>query len=1214
MKNIRWAICLIAIACLGVFAMAQTPTGTIEGLVTDHTGAAIPGASITLVQTATNTTRKTTSDSGGRFNVPFVDPGVYSVTAEAHGFKVAKQDNILVQVTETRPVNFKLEIGAATETIEVNTSVQSLDTDTSSLGETIQTQTILELPDNGRNVFDFAMLVPGVNNEGNGSTPHIGGSRNANNEQLIDGMTNITPENNVGNNISTYTPVEDSVQEVNVQTSVLPADYGRFSGGTVSLITKSGSNQFHGSAYEFIQQGSLDANVFTYPGASSSGTKPDMSQSQTGGSVGGPVLKNRAFFFFDFEYENQLGGASESDMVPTDIKDFSNGDFTSLFGSTTPVLYDPDTVAKNAQGVYVRQPFMTGGAYNVIPVSRISPVVKAALAYFPAPNIAGAAVGQNNYQISSNTTYKYWHFDSREDMNVTQKWHAFLRYSMNEEHNNYFSDYNNAASNGGYNGDIHGYTYSGSFNNTVTFSPKLLGEFRYGYSKQTANEVPVAGLFDLKTLGFDSGYIAQASKQMEIFPHFNFGGSNNGGFSDLGTLGYTGLQQDPMAQSINASLIRIAGGHSFKVGGEFRALRTNFEQYTYPSGTFYSDDSWTRQQPQHYDGTTGFSLASLLLGVPQSGYITDDPHYISTSQYVAFYGQDDWKVSPKLTLNIGFRYDFEIPRKELGNQMSFWDPTAVSPLQGNKLINVTDGETCPYCGNLLGAATIVGSPGAQYGRSQGPIQKKDFGPRFGLAYNATPKVVLRGGAGIVYQPSAMQAAGTSGGAGDDGFDVQTNFNSSLDNQTTAPIATLYSPDSSLSVSAQTPFPTGYDTAQGESASCLASAACVQGIDVGSSISQNYFDSYRTPYSIQWNGNVQFTAPWGIKMELGYLANKGRFLITNSGSKPHDQLSPNTLAAFGCTPGASTAACALSQQVPNPFATAIGPGSPYYLPGLGLGGSTVSLAQLQHRYPQYGGVMSGRKPGGASSYNAFTFRADKNLSQGLTFTISFTEGAEYDNSATAIGFAGPSSSTYANQYNPKGEWGIGEQNVGRYAVASFVYVLPFGKGKQFLNTGGAAVNKAVNGWQISGIENWSTGVPVLMSGADNGTTAETLGGGPGQRPDWNGTSAKLSKSTYKRWFNTSVFSMPLSYEIGNASNTMGHLNNPSSQNIDLQLAKNTHFGPEDRYNVQCRVEAFNAFNHHVLGAPNTNVTSGQFGQITGYSNNARRYQFVAKFAF
>ncbi len=279
------------------------------------------------------------------------------------------------------------------------------------------------------------------------------------------------------------------------------------------------------------------------------------------------------------------------------------------------------------------------------------------------------------------------------------------------------------------------------------------------------------------------------------------------------------MQEDPLAQAVNGSLVKIAGGHTFKVGGEFRQLRLNFYQYTYPSGTFFSDDSWPRQFPQTYDGSPGFSLATLLLGLPQSGDITDDPSYVTTSQYWAFYGQDDWKVTPKLTVNVGLRYDFEVPREEQNNQMVFWDPTANSPLQiyGNRLAGnlANNGETCPYCGNLRGAMTIVGAPGARYGRRQGPVQKKDFGPRFGLAYNPNPKIVLRAGAGIVYQPSALQASGTSGGSGDDGFDVTTNYQPSFSNQTSLPVASLYSPDPALPASAKNPFPTGYAIAQGK---------------------------------------------------------------------------------------------------------------------------------------------------------------------------------------------------------------------------------------------------------------------------------------------------------------------------------------------------------------------------------------------------------------
>ena len=1212
MKQMRLLTCLIAIAVMGFLASAQTPTGTIQGTVTDQTGAAVQGASVTIIRTTTNEQRKTATDSGGRYQIPFVDPGSYNVSVEATGFQAAKQNNVLVQVTETRPVNFKLAVGGASTTIEVSATSENLDTESSTVGQTIQSETLLELPNNGRNPFDFAMLVPGVNNVGNASTPHIGGSRNGNNEQLIDGMTNITPENNIGNNVSTYTPVEDSVQEVNVQTSVLEAEYGRFSGGTESLITKSGGNRWHGSYFEFIQEGALDAVPFGAPGVKTTGKKPDMHQYQSGGTVSGPIYKNRAFFFFDYEYSSQSAGTTAFDKVPDPA--VLNGDFTSLFGSTTPVLYDPTSVKQNEQGVYERQPFQVGGMYNVVPASRLSPVAKEALSYFPKPNIAGAGPSDNNYQISGSVPNSYWHFDTREDVDITPKWHSFLRYSMNGNKYSTFNDFNNAASNGGYGGNGHGYVYSGSFNNTVTFSPSLLGEFRYGYSRQTSNRVPAGGTFDPAKLGFDSNYAEQAAKQLSIFPHFGFGGANNGYFTDLGPLGYEGLQENPMAQSINGSLVKIAGSHSIKVGGEFRQLRLNFYQYTYPSGDWYSDDTWTRKFPQSYDGS-GYSIASLLLGLPSGGRITNDPKFITTSQYWAFYGQDDWKITPKVTVNYGLRYDWEVPRQEQKNQLVFWDSTAASPLQAyNTEISsalAAAGQTCPYCGNLRGAMTIVGTPGARYGRRQGPVQKADFGPRLGLAYNPTTNVVVRAGAGIVYQPSALQASGTSGGSGDDGFGAESDYHATFNNGTSLPVATLYSPDPALA-SASNPFPSGYAVPQATDPKCLANSACTQGIDIGNGISTAYFDSYRNPYSIQWNANVQFAVPWSIKVQVGYLANRGLFLVNGDPGRPIDQLPTGVLIANGCTIGASTAQCKLSQQVANPFQNVIGPGSPFYQPGLSLGGATISAAQLQHRYPQYNGVSTFRKPDSDSMYNGYTFSAMKNSGHGLSFTYSLTYGRQYDNGASPVGYLGPTSGTYADQYNPRAEWGIGAQNVLWNQVASFVYLLPFGHGQAYLNSGNVAANKIISGWQLSGIENHSSGTPVVIGGVNNGTTQSTYGG-LGQRPDWSGTTPKLPNKSYHLWFNPAVYSVPLSYEIGNAPRTIG-VNNPSYQNFDLQIAKNTHFGRDDRYNLQCRLEMFNAFNHPSLGAPGTSVTSGNFGVIQSYSGTARRLQLAAKFSF
>jgi hypothetical protein len=1214
MKQLRSFVCLIAIAFLGVFVTAQTPTGSIQGLVTDKTGAAVQGASITIVQTTTNGTRNTTSDSSGRYLIPFVEPGIYNVNVEAKGFRSAKQVNILVQVTETRPVDFKLEVGSVNQTVEVSATTENLDVDTSSLGQTIQSETILELPDNGRNPFDFATLVPGVNTTGDSSIPHIGGSRNANNEQMIDGVTNILPENNIGNNLSNYTPVEDSIQEENVQTSVLPADSGRFSGGVISLITKSGGNTWHGSFFEFAQTGALDAIPFGTPGVKTVGSKPDLSQYQTGGTVGGPIIRNRAFFFFDFEESRAQAGQTSTYSVPNPA--WYGGDFTSLYGSTTPMLFDPDTVAKNSAGVYVRQPFGSPGAYNVIPPGRISKVTAAALGYFPKPDIPNAGT-YNNFQQTGTVPTDYWHFDSKEDVDVTKKWHSFLRYSESHQTGSAFNDYGNAASPGGYGGAYHTSAFSGTFNNTVTFTPTLLGEFRYGFSKQTYNRVPVGGDFNPATLGFDAGFASQAALEGSMFPHFGFGG--NGGFSDLGPQGYEQYQEDPIAQTINGSLVKIAHGHSFKVGGEFRALRLNFYQWAYPSGTFSVDDSWTRQFPQTSD-TTGFSVASMLLGLPSGGDISEDAKFITTSQYYAFYGQDDWKVSPKLTLNMGLRYDWEVPREEQLNQLTYWNPNAASPLQGQSTaISAalsTAGETCPACSNLLGSMTIAGSAGSQYGRHQGPIEKKDFGPRFGLAYNATPKIVIRTGAGIVFQPSAMQAAGTDGGGGDDGFSTQTSFISSYTSQDGLPIASLYSPDTNLSASAQTPFPAGYNIPQAKTSACQASAACLAGIDIGGQQQTSFFDSYRTPYSIQWNANVQFAAPGGIKLELGYLANRGVFLINGDPGKPYDQLTTTTLAEYGCTPGATTASCQITQQVPNPFYSTIGTtASPYYQAGLALGGTTIPMGQLLKRWPQYSSVSSFRKPGASSMYNGFTFRGDKSLSHGLTFTVSFTDGREFDDGASAVNYLGPASQTYADEYNPRAEWGIGAQNVSYQIAGSFLYQLPFGHGQPFLNSAGMGADRIVNGWQISGIENWSTGTPIVLGSFDNGTTAEALWANNApfsQRIAWSGISAREQSPSYHQWFNSNVFSKPISYQIGNAPRALRDVNNPSYQDLDFQLAKNTPI--TERLKVQFRLEMFNAFNHPVFSGPNTGITSGQFGVISGYSNSARRMQLAAKVTF
>lgn len=1207
MKRIRWFICLTVIAFLGVLATAQTPTGTIQGVVTDKTGAAIQGASISIVRTETNETHKTTSDTGGRYTIPFVQPGNYTVIVEVAGFRPAKQNNIQVEVAGTRPVDFKLDVGTVTQTVEVSATTENLDTETSSLGETIQTQMITDLPDNGRNPFDFATLVPGVNNVGSASTPHIGGSRNGNNEQQIDGMTNILPENNVGNNSSAYQPVMDSVEEVNVQTSVLAAEFGRFSGGTISLITKSGTNQLHGSFFEFLQQGAMDAIPFGAPGQVNKNSKPDMHRYQTGGTIGGPVVvpgyngRSKSFFFFDYEKSSETDGTTGTYSVPQTA--WAKGDFTGLFGSTTPVLYDPYTVAatKDASGntIYKRQPLVgDDGEYNKIPNkylnSAASKVAQNVLSYYPAPT---SSAEFNNYTTAGPAPTNYWHYDARLDQNVTKQWHSFLRWSQQYGNsaplNDYASVKGGVGSPSNWNGPMNSSALSISFNNTITFSPTFLGEFRFGFSKSTSNRNAYSSGFNLTDLGLPATYQSEAAKNASVFPSFNF----NGGFSPVGTDGWVVYQEDPTAQDYNGSIVKIAGAHSIKMGGEFRDLRLNFYQYGDPAGYYYTDESWTRFNPQDSSDGTGFSYASFMMGLSNGGgssYITNSPKAISTSGYLAFYAQDDWKVSRKLTLNVGLRYDWELPRVENSNQQSYWDRTAASPLG---TVTAASGVTCTACGSLQGQMVLVNTSAAKYGRRQGPVQYKDFAPRFGFSYNPTAKLVLRGGSGLVFQPSAMQAAGTSGGSGMQGFSTQTNFATTYDNEQSAPVADL-----------SNPFPS-YNSPQAKQATCLASASCVQGIDTGSTISESYFDSYRNPYSIQWNFNAQYALPGNLKIEVGYMGNRGLFLVDGDPGRSYDQL-PTSYLSQGSK---------LLNQVANPFAGKICSNSDttsscvVHLDGSSLSQSTVAANQLLKKYPQYSAVNSYRKPGSDSMYNAFTLRADKQFSHGMAFTLSFTDGREYDNAASPVSYLGNTSQTFANQYDPAAEWAIGAQNVSYDVAASFLYELPFGHGKAFLNSAGRGANVLLNGWQISGIESWNTGTPIVLSSVDNGTTKEAIFT-QNQRPSWTGASAKLSSPSRSKWFNPAVFSTPAAYAIGNAPRALADVNNPSSQNIDLSLTKNSKFGPNERGNVQFRVEAFNAFNHGVLSGPDTGVRDGTFGTISSYSNNARRLQIAAKINF
>ena len=667
---------LSSIACLALFlaaaVCAQTPTGTLQGTVTDPSGGAIASAKVKITNNATAETKELTTDAGGRFVQPLLNPGTYTVEVQATGFAPAKQENIRLDVSQIYSAEFKLTVGTVSSTVEVQGTAPPLDASNATLGQVIDTRTVLDLPLNGRNPFLLAQLVPGVNNIGNASTPHIGGSRNAVNEEQIDGVTNILPENNVGNTSAAYTPIVDSVNEFSVQTNALSAEYGRFGGGVINVVTKSGTNEWHGGAFTFARNGVLNANDFFANRGGSA--RPDMHRYQYGGTLGGPILiphlydgRNRSFFFFGFEETKEADNAVETDNVPTAAQ--RAGDFSA---PGNPTIYDPTSIHLDASGKLVRNPYQG----NRLPAGSLSPIGQNAIGFFPLPNTGAPGALTNNYVVSGVSRNNDDHWDSRFDHNFTEKWHMFLRVSHDWNDYTPLNNYGNVAATG-YNGPSNGGSWSTSMDHTISFTPTLIGDFRYGLSRSYVTRTPFGAGFDPSTLGLPSSLTAIASQLGGLaFPRFEVQNT-----SGLGNNGYVYLIENPMAHDVTASLTKVAGSHTVKVGAEFRKLFINFTQFGQPDGQFGIGQGWTQQNPLSANGT-GSSYATLLLGLADYANQTYDSSAASSNSYWAGYLQDDWKVTRKLTLNLGLRYEIETPRTERYNQLSYWDPSKPSPLQG----------------------------------------------------------------------------------------------------------------------------------------------------------------------------------------------------------------------------------------------------------------------------------------------------------------------------------------------------------------------------------------------------------------------------------------------------------------------------------------------------------------------------------------------------
>ena len=1157
-----WLSMAFLLGGLLVPAHAQQFNGTLRGTVEDSTGGVLPGAQVSVIETGTNDTRSLTTDTEGRWVLPNLKPGTYRIVVSLDGFKTAALEQVKLDVQAIRAVPIVLEVGRAAETVTVRGAAGTLETTSSTLSQTIENKRMVDLPLNGRNPFALATLAPGVlptSNNG-GSSPSISGGRNATSEVAIDGVSNVNAENNVSILDLNYTPSVDAVQEFSVQTNAVSAEFGRLGGGVLNLITKSGSNTFHATGWEFARNAKMDAtNFFTNRAG---GRKGDFKRNQFGGNVGGPLNRDKTFFFLNYEGLRQENAAVSTFTVP--LPEWRTGDFSNFRNASGALItiYDPATTRADPDnpGQFIRDPFPG----NRIPADRISPMARAMMTYWPLPNAtpSNAFTQTNNYSLSGVQNNEGDRVDSRLDHVFNDRWRTFVRYSFSNESNLPFNSFGNVASSSGGDGPTYTKVHSLSIDHNYSLGPTWILNVRYGLNRRLVDRLPLSAGFDLSSLGFPSNVISTTDARE--FPRVNVQN-----FQALGQATFTDLKIAPTTHSFNANASKVWGSHTMKMGTDYRKFLLNFTQLFFPSGQFsFNNAQWTQRNPNVTSGTQGAALASMLLGIPSGVNLSHNPSPASSSSYWAGYLQDDWKPASNLTVNLGLRYEFDVPRTERFNRLSYFDPEAPSPLAG--LVPRNDFFDPAQ---LKGAVVFVDDGN----RRQVDTDYNNVSPRIGLAWNLAAKTVVRSAYGIFYMPSHVQAAGHSGSAGMMGFNTQSDMIVSLDGRT--PFRTI-----------DNPFPDGFNLPPGDSLG----AATNLGLGIGGGTG-GVFTTNQVPHMQQWNVSVQRELPGNIITEVAYIGSRGTDLLIGESGLAFGQVDPSYLSL----------GTALQDQVPNPFFGIItNPSSP-------LRFATVSRNRLLRPYPQYDGVSAFRVPGAKSIYHGFTFRADKRFADGLSLLTSYTYGKLKDDASTTVGFLGQAG-TQQNAYDRAGDYSLSSNDVSYRSVTAFVYDLPFGKEGRFVRGLSAPLNWIVSGWQVNGILTFQSGYPLLMSQGSNNVNLFN----PVQRPNWSGTDATLSDQSrgeaIVKWFDTSQFSTAPAFTFGNVPRVMPNLRSDGVKNLDFSLFKNNRF-KNGRWNAQIRVEAFNALNRTQFNAPNTQVDAGAFGTVSG-AGAARQVQIGLKLQF
>ena len=1133
MRLIRILLCLAVVVCPSLLH-AQSFTGTITGTLKDPSGAVIPRATITITSEQTARQETTTSDLEGRYTSVPLAPGEYRVEATLPGFRGVARTGVTVQVNSTVVIDFTLEVGDLTDSVEVRADATPLETTSGTVGKLVDNRRILELPLNTRNVYSLIFLTPGVagsiGNNYNSMGYTVNGARPTMMDTVIDGVTASFPTVNGFTGISVF-PSVDAIQEFKVLGANYPAEYGRSLGSVLNVVYKSGTNEFHGSGYEFYRDSAFDSNNYFAERAGQ--PLGDFKRSQFGGTAGGPIRRGRTFFMASYEGLREQRHSQTTTTVPTLAQ--RQGDFSQTLAQDGQLIriFDPFTTRPNPSGSgFIRDQF----AGNIIPTSRMDPVALRVLNYFPLPNQAGNPVtGAQNYFATGTAELNVDNYDGRVDHHLSNDQKIFVRYSYRKTHSAPASFFPGdlAIAEGRVNEQNLAHNFVTDYSRTLSNSTVLSA--RLGFARTLF-------LFDNQGLGFrpsSLGLPASIDENVDrlMFPRFGVNGQVTLGGNDHRYNAF-------MSYTAAASLTKVRGDHTLKLGFEGRMLRVNVWEAR-SAGTFNFRTNETQgPNPTTASSTAGYGFASFLLGTgaPNDVLIQNWKNVAANSFYWAGYAQDDWRLNSRLTLNLGLRYDIDVPRTERFNRMNYFDPVARSPLA----------DVVPGFPDLRGGVVFVGVDGRS--RYQYNWDTNNIAPRLGLSYQVNPKTVMRAGYSHIFGPSNQGAQGT---VGPFGFRTENLWVTSIDGIT--PLNTL-----------QNPYPNGFKPSPGSSEGLLTQA--------GANLQAPLQDT-PSPWTIQYNVNVQRELPWATFVEVAYVGTRGYDLsrVGESG------LSLNQLDPQYMSLGSQ-----LNQQVPNPFFGIVNNGV--------LTQRTVSRAQLLRPYPQFTDIIPLYSSGAKSRYNALQITGRKRLSQGLMFEGSYTWAK-----AEEIGMS------HQNSYDIEASWALASYDISHRFVISYLYELPFGHNRRFASGVSPVVNAFIGGWQFNGITTFQTGTPLSI-------TANNTAGifGARTQPNNNGNDPRLDgpvEERLNRYFDTSVYSQPAAFTFGNEPIFSPLLRAHGVRNFDLSVFKNFQVRPG--MTAQFRIEALNAFNYVQFSAPNTSVTSSSFGVITGQANAPRQLQFGLK---